>query len=136
MYKNSGAQLYQQVSLESGVMSASQDQLLTMLFDGALSSLVRARLFMQEGNIEGKGNALAKAVNIIKNGLQQGLINEAGDDLADNLITLYDYMVRRLTHANLRNDVSAIEEVEELLRGIADAWKEALTLPFPVQDVS
>ncbi|MCU5773296.1 flagellar export chaperone FliS [Erwiniaceae bacterium BAC15a-03b] len=136
MYKNSGAQLYQKVELESGVMEASQHQLNVMLFDGALSSLVRARLFMQDGQIEGKGNAISKAINIIQNGLQVGLIKEAGDELADNLLALYDYMVRRLLHANLRNDISAIEEVEELLRGIADAWKEASTLPSPVQDVS
>ncbi|MBP2167138.1 flagellar protein FliS [Erwinia toletana] len=136
MYKNSGAQLYQKVELESGVMEASQSQLLIMLFDGALSSLVRARLFMQDGQIDGKGNAISKAINIIQNGLQVGLINEAGDELADNLLALYDYMVRRLLHANLRNDISAIEEVEELLRGIADAWKEASTFPSPVQDVS
>ncbi len=39
------------------------------------------------------------------------------------MIALYSYMVRRLLQANLRNDVSAVEEVEALMRNIADAWK-------------
>ncbi len=124
MYKSSGAQLYRKVGLESSVLGASQQQLTTLLFDGALSALVRARLFMQDGQIEGKGNALSKAINIIENGLKAGIADESGDELADNLISLYDYMTRRLLLANLQNDVAAVQEVEDLLRNIADAWKE------------
>ena len=48
-------------------MSASQQQLVTMLFDGVLSALVRARLFMQDNNQQGKGVSLSKAINIIEN---------------------------------------------------------------------
>lgn len=124
MYKDSGAQLYRKVGLESSVLGASQQQLTTLLFDGALSALVRARLFMQDGQIEGKGNAISKAINIIENGLKVGLVNESGDELAANLLALYDYMIRRLLQGNLQNDVAAVQEVEDLLRNIADAWKE------------
>ncbi|WP_380178886.1 flagellar export chaperone FliS [Kalamiella sp. sgz302252] len=127
MYKDSGAQLYRKVGLESSVLGASQQQLTTLLFDGALSALVRARLFMQDGQIEGKGNAISKAINIIENGLKVGLVNESGDELADNLLALYDYMIRRLLQGNLQNDVAAVQEVEDLLRNIADAWKEVTT---------
>ncbi len=54
---------------------------------------------------------------------------ESKDELTQNLIALYSYMVRRLLQANLRNDVSAVEEVEALMRNIADAWKKFVTLP-------
>lgn len=124
MYTANGIQAYAKIGVESAVMSASQHQLVNMLFEGALSALVRARLFMQDGNIEGKGLSLSKAINIIENGLKQGLTEESGDELTINLISLYAYMVRRLLQANLRNDVEAIVEVEALLRNIADAWKE------------
>ncbi|HKM98375.1 MAG TPA: flagellar export chaperone FliS [Buttiauxella sp.] len=124
MYKSSGVQAYQQVGLESAVMSASPHQLVVMLFDGALSALVRARLFLEQGQIPQKGEALSKAINIIDNGLKAGLNMEIGEDLPINLANLYDYMVRRLLHANLRNDVDAISEVETLLGNIADAWKQ------------
>ncbi len=43
-------------------------------------------------------------------------------------------MVRRLLQANLRNDVSAVEEVEALMRNIADVWKESLLSPSSIQD--
>ncbi len=45
MYTASGSKAYAQIGVESAVMSASQQQLVTMLFDGVLSALVRARLF-------------------------------------------------------------------------------------------
>ena len=133
MYSANGTQAYAKIGVESAVMSASQQQLVVMLFDGALSALVRARLFLQDGNMEGKGLSLSKAINIIENGLKQGLAEGSGDELTDNLLGLYAYMVRRLLQANLRYDVEAIEEVEGLLRNIADAWKE-IAQPQHLQD--
>ncbi|AXF58628.1 flagella export chaperone FliS [Leclercia sp. W6] len=134
MYGAKGTQAYAKIEVESAVMSASQQQLIIMLFDGALSALVRARLFLQDGNIPAKGQALSKAINIIENGLKLGLDEDNGDELTQNLIALYAYMVRRLLQANVRNDVNAIEEVENLLRNIADGWKEAAGSPHLIQD--
>ncbi|EZI31616.1 MULTISPECIES: flagellar export chaperone FliS [Pantoea] len=133
MYSATGTKAYAKIGVESAVMSASQQQLVVMLFDGALSALIRARLFMQDGNIEGKGNSISKAINIIEAGLKEGLTENRGDELADNLLDLYNYMTRRLLHANLNNDVTAVEEVEGLLRNIADAWKEVVQ-PNLIQD--
>ncbi|WP_435945452.1 flagellar export chaperone FliS [Dryocola sp. BD586] len=135
MYGAKGTQAYAKIGIESAVMSASQQQLVTMLFDGALSALVRARLFLQDGNLEGKGLSLSKAINIIENGLKVGIDETSSDELTQNLFALYAYMVRRLLQANLRNDVSAIEEVENLLRNIADAWKDVAQMPNRIQDV-
>ena len=134
MYGTKGTQAYAKIEVESAVMSASQQQLVIMLFDGALSALVRARLFLADGNIPAKGLALSKAINIIENGLKVGLVENNGDELTQNLIALYAYMVRRLLHANVNNDASAIEEVETLLRNIADGWKEVAGTPQLMQD--
>lgn len=134
MYGAKGTQAYAKIEVESAVMSASQQQLVIMLFDGALSALVRARLFLADGNIPAKGLALSKAINIIENGLKVGLVENNGDELTQNLIALYAYMVRRLLHANVNNDASAIEEVETLLRNIADGWKEVAGMPQLMQD--
>ena len=133
MYSANGTQAYAKIGVESSVMSANQQQLITLLFDGAISALIRARLFMQDGNIQGKGNSISKAINIIESGLKQGLDEQSTDELTVNLLGLYTYMVRRLIQANLRNDVEALEEVEGLLRNIADAWKE-VAQPQHLQD--
>ncbi|MEY8709625.1 flagellar export chaperone FliS [Mangrovibacter phragmitis] len=136
MYNRTGVKAYQTVSLESAVMSASPHQLIVMLFDGALSALVRAKLFMEQGAIPEKGKALSHAINIIDSGLKTALDTSEEDELTTNLIALYDYMVRRLLHANLRNDIAAIEEVERLLGNIADAWKQVKPSYQPLQGAS
>lgn len=134
MYNRSGTQAYAEVSVESGVMGASPHQLIVMLFDGALSALLRARILMNQGNIAGKGLAISKAINIIDNGLKNGLNHEQGGEIADNLAALYDYMKRRLMQANLHNDVAALDEVSGLLENIADAWRQIGPNYQPVQD--
>ncbi|MGF6191167.1 flagellar export chaperone FliS [Serratia sp. 2723] len=134
MYNRSGTQAYAQVSVESGVMGASPHQLIVMLFDGALSALLRARILMNQGNIAGKGLAISKAINIIDNGLKNGLNHEQGGEIADNLAALYDYMKRRLMQANLHNDIAALDEVSGLLENIADAWRQIGPNYQPVQD--
>ncbi|WP_233970640.1 flagellar export chaperone FliS [Pectobacterium versatile] len=135
MYNMKGSQAYAQVGLESSVMSASPHQLIVMLFDGARSAMVRARILMEQGDIQGKGMALSKAINIISNGLKTGLDMEGGGELVENLSALYDYMSQRLLIANLHNDAKAIEEVEALLENIADAWRQIGPNYKPEQEV-
>ncbi|MFP1880927.1 flagellar export chaperone FliS [Lonsdalea quercina] len=119
-----GSQAYAQVGLESGVMSASPHKLIAMLFDGAISALVRADIFMEQEDTVEKGNAITKAIRIIDSGLLASLDMEKGGEISANLAQLYDYMIRQLLHANLHNDRALLENITELLRGIADSWKE------------
>ena len=62
------------------------------------------------------------------------LDEESNDELTQNMIALYSYMGRRLLQANLRNDVSAVEEEEAFMRNFADAWKESFLSPSLIQD--
>ncbi|WP_237387158.1 flagellar export chaperone FliS [Xenorhabdus sp. Sc-CR9] len=124
MYQRSASQLYAQVDLESEIMNASPYQLIQILFNGALSALRRSIILMQQGNIPEKGLAISKAINIIDNGLKEGLDFEKGGEITQNLFDLYDYMSRRLLHANLRNDEKAITEVIDLLTEISDSWRQ------------
>ncbi|KAA8996752.1 flagellar export chaperone FliS [Affinibrenneria salicis] len=119
-----GSQAYAKVGLESSVMSASPHQLITLLFDGALSALVRADIFIEQGDTVAKGNALTKAIKIISSGLQASLDMQKGGEVSQNLAQLYEYMVRKLLHVNLYNDRETLGQITELLRGIADAWKQ------------
>lgn len=68
MYAAKGTQVYAQIGVESAVMSASQQQLVTMLFDGVLSALVRARLFMQDNNHKAKASLCQKRSTSLRTG--------------------------------------------------------------------
>ena len=118
------ASAYRQVGVQSGVDGASPHMLIKMLFDGLVQSLNAARGAMQRGEVEEKGRHLGKAVRILEEGLKGGLNAAQGGELAANLRALYDYCVQRLTLANLRNDVSLVEEVVELITPVAQSWDQ------------
>lgn len=123
-----GASAYAKIGLETAVMSASQTQLVTMLFDGARAAIGMARHHMVNNDIQAKGNAISKAINIIDNGLKASLDAEAGGKegaaLVANLAALYDYINQRLMYANLRNDPELLNEADRLLENIGSAWRE------------
>ena len=84
-----GAGAYARVGVESGVMSASPHQLISMLFDGAGTAIRAAALHMREGQVAEKGKAISKALDIVNNGLLAALDREKGGELADrNVVAL------------------------------------------------
>lgn len=123
MYKM-GSQAYKQVNLETSVSQASPHQLIVLLFDGALNAIRLADLYIQKGDIAGKGKAISKAINIIDNGLKSCLNLEQGGEIAENLDQLYYYISQQLVLANLHNDREKLQTCFDLLDNIAQAWRE------------
>ncbi|AJA45894.1 flagellar export chaperone FliS [Frischella perrara] len=123
MYQ-AGSKAYQQVSLETSVNQASPHQLIVLLFDGALNAIKLAKLYIEKGNIAGKGTAISKAINIIDNGLKSCLDMEKGGEIAANLDDLYHYISHQLVLANLHNDVAKLDSCYDLLNNIAQSWRE------------
>lgn len=121
---SNSAQTYAKVGVETAVAAADSHQLIVMLFDGALLAIAKAEGFMRQGMIAEKGEAISRAIDIIANGLRASLDFSAGDELAGRLAGLYDYMGLRLVHANLKNDIGALQEVSRLLGEIKSAWGE------------
>lgn len=118
------ASAYRQVGVQSAVEGASAHLLIKMLFDGLVQSLNAARGAMARGDVAEKGRQLGKAVRILEEGLKGSLDPAQGGELAANLGALYDYCVSRLTQANLRGDIAAVEEVVKLVVPVADGWNQ------------
>jgi len=113
------ASTYRQASVEG----ASPHQLVSLLFEGLLQSLRMARAHLQRGDVAGKGEQITKAVRLIEEGLRMGLDDTDGGEIAGNLRRLYDYSVRQLTVANLRNDDAPLAEVQSLIEIVAEGWR-------------
>ncbi|MDP2822979.1 MAG: flagellar export chaperone FliS [Sulfuritalea sp.] len=126
------AQTYARVGVETSVAGADPHQLILLLFDGALLAIAKADAFMQQGSVAEKGQAISRAIDIVANGLRASLDFSAGDELANRLAALYDYMALRLVHANLKNDSAALHEVSRLLGEIKSAWEEIADNPAAV----
>lgn len=121
------ANAYRTVGVETAVAGADSHQLVTMLYEALLLSLSKAKFAIQSKDIPGKGEAIGRAVRLIEEGLKAGLDLERGGELAGNLRSLYDYCIVRLTEANLRSDMAMVEEVDGLLRPMAEAWSQIRT---------
>lgn len=119
-----GARSYAQVGLETSVNSASPERLIGLLFDGARSAIAKARFAMERGNVQARGQAISKAIEIVSSGLKAVLDREAGGQVAANLYELYDYIERCLLLANLRGDATKLDEADRLLNDLGTAWKE------------
>ncbi len=112
---------YASVRVQSGVEDASPHRLIQMLFEGALERIAQARGAMLQGNIALKGELIGKAAKIVA-GLQGSLADTEGGDLAADLDSLYDYVIRRLVEANYHNDPAMLEECGRLLAEVKGAW--------------
>jgi len=115
---------YRKVGVDAAIEVADPYRLILLLFAGAQAALGNARAAMQQQQLAAKGEAISKAIDIIGNGLKLSLDLEQGGEMAERLDALYDYLVLRLLHANLENDLTALEEVARLLEEIHGAWRE------------
>lgn len=110
-------QSYQRTAIET----ASPEQLVLMLYDGALRFLNQAKVAIREDKLEETHKMITRSQNIL-NELLSSLNYEKGGDIARNLGSLYTYMHSRLIDANLRKDAALVQEVQDLLTPIRDAW--------------
>ena len=123
---------YADIGLETQVLGATPERLITLLYLGARAAIGQARIHMQEGRIAERGAAISKAIKIVDEGLKTGLNMEAGGDIAINLARLYDYIVRTLLTANLKADAEQLDIADRLLADLAEAWQTSIDRPAGV----
>ncbi len=111
-----------------GAASGDPLQLILRMMDGAIDRIVSAKGHMRRQEIPAKGEAIGRAIGLI-DGLRTSLDRERGGAIAVNLESLYDYMMRRLVEANLRNDERRLDEVATLLDEIRSAWQSVVRSP-------
>ncbi|MCW9014732.1 MAG: flagellar export chaperone FliS [Gammaproteobacteria bacterium] len=112
---------YQTANSQGKIEDASPHQLIHLLMEGALTRIAQAKSCIAHDAMADKSVQIGKAISII-GGLQGSLDMNAEGDISENLDALYDYMVRKLLDANVKNDPAILDEISGLLREIKDAW--------------
>ena len=111
--------------LEVQVQTASKEQLLLMLYDGAIRFGEQAKAKIDEKDIEGSYHLLVKAKQIVVE-LLCSLDERVGKELYDNLGSLYNFVYIRLIEANIKKDKNLIDEALQILMTLRNAWFEAI----------
>ena len=117
------------------VETASPAQLIVMLYDACVGQCKAAQEAIAAGDRDRASRHLLKAQDIVAE-LIGALNAEAGGDLAVRLLSLYDYMYRRLVHANVHKDAAAAGEVARLLAGLREAWARVASTPLAASGAS
>jgi len=116
-----GINAYKKGNLKQEVASADPHKLTLMLMQGALDRLAYGKGCIERKDFEGKAEHLSR-VSAILMSLRDTLDMESGADVSENLFSLYDYMIQRVTDANIQNDLNVMDEVINLLLPIKSAW--------------
>ena len=114
---------YQKANIET----ASREQILIMLYDGAIQFLNKAKIAMENKEYEAINNNLIAAQNIIQEFINS-MDREIAPQLAENLIGLYEYFIRRLVQANMKRQIEPIDEVLKYLKSLKATWEQAIIL--------
>ncbi|ABB37920.1 flagellar protein FliS [Oleidesulfovibrio alaskensis G20] len=117
---------------QTQVSTTSQGQLLLMLYDGAIKFLNQAKDKIAQRDYAAKGILISKALDVI-NELDGSLNPEQGPELAENLHKLYFYCSTRLLNANLKMDVTLIDEVIRILSGLRSAYAQIMDTPEAIE---
>jgi flagellar secretion chaperone FliS len=110
---------------QNSVTTASPGELTLMLYNGCLKFLGKAKVAIEEKNIQEKNNFIQKSQSIIAE-----LMSTLNMDyeISNQMLPLYQYMNRTLIEANIKNDIKKVEEVESLVIEFRDTWKEVIKL--------
>ena len=112
---------------KSSIETASREQILIMLYDGAIQFLNKAKVAMNNKEYEAIHNNLIGAQNIIQEFINS-LDREVAPQLAENLTSLYEYFIRRLVQANMKRQMEPIDEVLKYLKSLKATWEQAIVL--------
>ncbi|MDQ6734626.1 MAG: flagellar export chaperone FliS [Nitrospirota bacterium] len=103
------------------ILTASEIQVIVLLYDGALNSLELAREGILQNNYADKARFLGRAVAIVSE-LSNVLDMEQGQDIALSLRRLYNYMLDEMTQANLRHNVRHLDGPIRCLSTLREGW--------------
>ncbi len=107
------------------IQTSSQEEILILLYEGAIRFCKIAKKAMLAKDIEKTHNHLIKAQRIISE-FMLSLDMEVGGDIAQNLYQLYDYLHHQLVQANIKKDPALVDEVLGHLQSLKTTWEEAI----------
>lgn len=119
MSVNNPYQTYQ----SNSVTTASPGELTLMLYNGCLKFIKLARKGIEEKNVELKNTNIQKAQNIITE-LMVTLNMDV--EVSKNMMSLYDFIKHSLVEANVKNDLKALQDAEDLIVEFRDTWKQLI----------
>ena len=129
------AKQYQTNELENKILNATPHEVISLLLAGAKKNIARIKLCIENKKVDVKGDLVSKTISIVSE-LKRALNLEAGGEIAENLDRIYDYILRELLQAHVKNDLEKFDEIYGLLNTISEGWDGMKTKEMPAANDS
>lgn len=110
---------------KTSVLSASREQILLMLYEGAIRFTKLAIQATEQNKIADRGQNIIRAFDIVLE-LNATLDHKVGGELAGQLERLYMFMLDKYTQANIKGDPEPLRANLKVLENLYDGWKQAI----------
>lgn len=110
---------------ENSIKTASPEELVLMLYNGAIKFMNQGKLYMDQKNVPKTHEVLTRAQNIIK---ELNVSLDMQYEISQNLRSLYVYILEKLLEGNMSKKQEPIDEAISIVAELRDTWKEAMKL--------
>jgi flagellar protein FliS len=110
---------------KTSIHTASKEQVLLMLYQAAIKNCKKAMEAIDSKEIAKKGEYIGKLQDIVIE-LNNSLDFEIGGSVAEELSSLYDYLLFSSTQANMKIDKEPLEGCLTVLNTLYEGWTEAV----------
>lgn len=117
-------QAYRQVDINT----SNRCKIVVMLFSGAITFLNKAKHYMSQNDFVNKGKFIIKAQNIIDE-LNYSLDMEKGQEISKNLRSIYTFLNRYLSQANVQCKPEMLDQAIIILERFKSAFEEIASNP-------
>lgn len=108
--------------LETKIQTATSEQLLIMLYDGAIRFCKQAIEGIRQKDSTTAHTNLLKAQDIIA---ELTVTLDKNTVVSESLLRMYEYFIYRLTEANLKKNAEPVEEIVKYLTDLKETWVQA-----------
>ncbi|WP_119167988.1 flagellar export chaperone FliS [Algihabitans albus] len=105
------------------LLEMSPNRMVATLYDEAIAALQDAKQAIAWSDIESRCNAVSTAHELV-GALYLCLDNDRGGKVAENLGSIYGFILQRLHRINFENDPTIADEAIGLLTPLRDSWVE------------
>ena len=107
------------------VLNASPEQILIMLYDGAIRFNRQAMAAIDDNDFKMMAEKISRVMAIVSE-FSMTLDMEVGGSIAEELDALYAFVIRELTKANLKKSKESLQVVENILQDLREGFVGAI----------
>jgi len=111
---------------QNNVGVESPEKLVQMMYEGILRFNMQAKRSINEGDIERRTYWINRSNAVFCELIS--ILDYSQGDVAHYLSGLYHYQLRLLIEANIQNSSEKLDEINRVIKGLLEAWRENVTM--------